>query len=651
MKRLVFVLFLILLSCSIFALEDIYQRDQLEIELETRGAFTLKPTTAGAETNSVEAELFLVPQEDFRQKIISFQSGGSLQKQSLVFKWVKPKPEEYEFTYKTRIQTKNIRKQIKEKISYPIEQVSEYEDYLRPTKSIDSDNPLVIAKAQELAQGEDDLYAVVFKLARFVEENVKYDLNTLTAQASQKASWVLENKQGVCDEMTSLFIAMARSLGIPARFVKGVSFTTSELFEDNWPAHGWAEVYFPSEGWISFDITFGEYGYVDVTHIKLRESNDPTDVDTRYEWLGEHTNLETKPLQFKINIVHEGQVAPRDIDLEADLLSSSVDLGSYNLVKARVTNLLLSYNTAALNLAHPSEIKVIDRNRKIILLKPQQSKEVSWPIKVEDDLNPSYEFFFPLLIYSEKNYSAILEFSARKGEQKYTLSDLEKHITNSEEKGSSQFLTISCKNPPTTSQNTKLTITCTFTNKGTTDFSNLELCIHELCEKRNLASKEEVTLSTTIETTEAGFKTILVQAQGIDLEKKVPLQYEVLDSSQLSFNLTYPSSVVYGQSISLVVELVKISRRSPTNVSLSITGPGIYKSWSIESLEDPRKVILEVNDFPLTYNNSFTIRADWEDENSEKHTKEEIISIQGVPQSFWEKCKFLFNKLTQKLSA
>ena len=82
------------------------------------------------------------------------------------------------------------------------------EQYLEPTETIDSDHPDVIAKASELAEGEDDLFVVAFKLASWVEENINYDLKTLDVSVSEKGSWVLQNKRGVCDEMASLFVAI-----------------------------------------------------------------------------------------------------------------------------------------------------------------------------------------------------------------------------------------------------------------------------------------------------------------------------------------------------------------------------------------------------------------------------------------------------------
>ena len=257
------------------------------------------------------------------------------------------KIETKQFGYSAIVKTNQQRKEVHAKIPFPLTSTQGYTKYLQATETIDSTHPQIIAKATELAEGEDDLFKVAFKLASWVEENVEYDLNTLTASVSQKASWVLENKQGVCDEMTSLFIAMARSLGIPARFASGISYTTSELFTENWQPHGWAEVYFPELGWVAFDITFGEYGYIDVTHIKLRDNVDPQEAATKYEWMANNVKLEAHPLEFDVNIQQEGNFIPEEIQLEEEILSDYLNHLIFDVDYSR-TQLHLF-----LHLAHP----------------------------------------------------------------------------------------------------------------------------------------------------------------------------------------------------------------------------------------------------------------------------------------------------------
>lgn len=75
------------------------------------------------------------------------------------------------------------------------------------------------------------------------------DFETTAAQA-------LAQKSGVCQDQTHIFIAAARSLGIPARYVVGY-LRDDERPDGDHDAHAWAEAYVESIGWIGFDPTLG----------------------------------------------------------------------------------------------------------------------------------------------------------------------------------------------------------------------------------------------------------------------------------------------------------------------------------------------------------------------------------------------------------
>jgi transglutaminase-like putative cysteine protease len=68
-------------------------------------------------------------------------------------------------------------------------------------------------------------------------------------------------KEGYCDYYSSAMVVMLRSLGVPARYVRGYSESTRDegvfhlLDEDG---HAWPEVFFPDYGWVEFEPTGGE---------------------------------------------------------------------------------------------------------------------------------------------------------------------------------------------------------------------------------------------------------------------------------------------------------------------------------------------------------------------------------------------------------
>ncbi len=63
-------------------------------------------------------------------------------------------------------------------------------------------------------------------------------------------------KRGVCQAYAHIFIACARSGGVPARFVSG-HFLRSDGMANQPAGHAWAEAFVPGLGWIGFDPANG----------------------------------------------------------------------------------------------------------------------------------------------------------------------------------------------------------------------------------------------------------------------------------------------------------------------------------------------------------------------------------------------------------
>ena len=83
---------------------------------------------------------------------------------------------------------------------------------------------------------------------------MKYD-KTGTGWGHGDTLWACDSKHGNCTDFHSVFISMARSQKIPARFQIGFSLPADKTSAEIPGYHCWAEFYIDSTGWIPVDIS------------------------------------------------------------------------------------------------------------------------------------------------------------------------------------------------------------------------------------------------------------------------------------------------------------------------------------------------------------------------------------------------------------
>lgn len=125
--------------------------------------------------------------------------------------------------------------------------------YLRHTPRTRAD-----AAIAELARDADP-GAAVGELARLhalmgaVARAVSFDVGATDVGTS--AADALKLGRGVCQDLAHVFIAAARTLGIPARYVSGHLLRADGAGQV--ASHAWAEADVPGLGWVGFDPTNG----------------------------------------------------------------------------------------------------------------------------------------------------------------------------------------------------------------------------------------------------------------------------------------------------------------------------------------------------------------------------------------------------------
>ncbi len=291
---------------------------------------------------------------------------------------------------------------IDKKIGFPlIELPGEMTKYITPTDLIDI-NDAIKKTAAGIVEGETDYYMAVFKLAEWTNKNINYSLNTLTEEVTEKSSWVLQNKYGVCDELTNLFISMARSLGIPARFVTGIAYTN---IGNKFGNHGWAEVYFPGHGWVPFDVTYGQYGWIDPSHVKFFDSVDSGKPAASYTWKSKNVNMLTYPLSIDANITKILGKENRLVEFSISPLVEEASFGSYVPVEVAIENINQYYAPVTLRIRKAPGVYEGETS-KSILLRPKERGKIYFMLQMPEVEDERYVYTSEIEIVDDYNYAA-----------------------------------------------------------------------------------------------------------------------------------------------------------------------------------------------------------------------------------------------------
>ena len=142
-------------------------------------------------------------------------------------------------------------------LNLPI-QNTDFDEFLSPSTYIESDNEEIKKKAEFVINGEVNSWKAAKKLSDWVYKTI-IDKNLSGGYSTSLAT--LETQSGDCTEHTVLFIALARSVGIPSRICTGLILTGGGFYY-----HFWPEVYVGR--WVQMDPSIGQ-DIADANHIQL----------------------------------------------------------------------------------------------------------------------------------------------------------------------------------------------------------------------------------------------------------------------------------------------------------------------------------------------------------------------------------------------
>ena len=114
---------------------------------------------------------------------------------------------------------------------------------------IEVDDPAIVAQAKRVRRRDGDPVSVARRLVQWVADSVRLE-STLSPPSAVAA---LRSRAGDVEHHATLFVALARASGIPARAVTGLLVRDTSVV-----SHAWAEVWLAQE-WLAVDPSSGQF--------------------------------------------------------------------------------------------------------------------------------------------------------------------------------------------------------------------------------------------------------------------------------------------------------------------------------------------------------------------------------------------------------
>ena len=115
-------------------------------------------------------------------------------------------------------------------------------------------SPQIQSLAAKITKGKKTTMVKARAIYDYVLRNVSYD-KIIPGWGNGDTERVCLLKAGNCTDFHSLFISLARSSGIPSKFVMGVSLASGKKEGEISGYHCWAEFYDEQLGWVPVDIS------------------------------------------------------------------------------------------------------------------------------------------------------------------------------------------------------------------------------------------------------------------------------------------------------------------------------------------------------------------------------------------------------------
>ncbi len=238
-----------------------------------------------------------------------------------------------------------------------------------------------------VSQSPYDLYDMENWVYRNIRYNASYTdvtINDITA-LTMPSDWVLEKRTGVCDELSNLFAAMARSKNYSTRMIIGYVYVNGK-----WIPHAWTETYVPNYGWIEIDPTHNQFMNLNALRVRTGTGED---ISVLHDSISAVSN-EAKQIRLEesveVEIINFTEEDPLDVNI---LFSPQPPLDQNQPTIIKITNKEESPIFVNAAFIPPLTVECSDCSKQFIL-EPKKVYQMELNLKLPP-LSPNIRYTFP----------------------------------------------------------------------------------------------------------------------------------------------------------------------------------------------------------------------------------------------------------------
>lgn len=575
---------------------------------------TFNTSFISAEKTNVDAYINLFPLTDARQDATDFviRGPGAIEKQNDSVKYEWSSVSNASFGWDAILKTSLYIAKVGH-ITFP-SKIEGFEEYKGATEYIDI-NDEIVQKANELVAGSTDWFEAVHAIAFYVYDSMTYDM--AFADSQEKASWVMETKKGVCDEYTVLFMALVRALGIPTRYVSGVAYSNINKDFGN---HAWAEVY-NGEEWVPFDTTFGQFGWLDATHVALSKTADTKVTNVKYRY----TSPDLTTSDLNVNASAVGRINELNgidlLEFSIQPLKNEIGAGSFLPLKFSIKNKNDYY--LPLQVYISKGVGLVGKNSVHILVPPLTTKSSFFVMTIP---KAEVNYVYTATIEARTSFNDIavhsLEFSQDYEQMTLeTAGNLVESLTESEV-DYRYDASIKCIPLDDYYYGEEVAVNCNVLSNSNAMLSNLSLCIRNQCHSFHLPINGRIDRNFSFKENETSY---IVKLSNDNLTKTQFIPVNLLSKPDLQIIKISPKQIRYsGTNTTLSLKTNSICKGAIININ------GINLDFGdIDELEDYFFDFKGKN----ALSNKLNVKAKCRDLRGNIYTDEKVydIEVTGMP--------------------